>query len=385
MHGEVVFNVALSRAALRGMEDAFAQLAQFVTVFPDVKQDLDTSLATIKLSSTGDALAKAEIPLAALAKMIGDVIAAADEGPILADRDVGFVAADDLTIGFSIEDVTPDSSPDFELELRLSGGLPAELEALVLIDPSHYACIRQPDPSGGPDGRVLRFIYLSKTDGSRLTQERAQTIADRQVVLVGLNILRRQDAWAGVQIARNEELVSGKPSAEPFIYKTPDVRFSNPCPPTIDQDLEVDIAKLPPSGIQSLKTHLEALFNALLCDAPSDLDTLTLQVECTYGIPINQQLDPASLPVMMQPPIDIDVTRQTGGGDSTADTTLDVMIEQWADAVAAWLEAWNPDRDGAALWFDLTIMSNMTSRPMPLLRLRRLRLDMANVKEDTSA
>lgn len=93
-------------------------------------------------------------------------------------------------------------------------------------------------------------MYLKKgTTNVYLTAADGQAIAQRTVVLGAMSVLQRQDAWATIQVKRNQVL-AGKPIADPFVYTTPKVRFAGPLFPTLDQDALIPLATIdPPTGI----------------------------------------------------------------------------------------------------------------------------------------
>ncbi|MDH6129904.1 hypothetical protein [Kitasatospora sp. GP82] len=55
-----------------------------------------------------------------------------------------------------------------------------------------------------------------------------------------------------------------------------------------------------------------------------------------------------------------------------------VSADVWASAVTRWFDRIKP-QDGGDLTLDLTVMSNLTRHPMPLLRLRGLYLPITQV------
>lgn len=122
-----------------------------------------------------------------------------------------------------------------------------------------------------------------------------------------------------------------------------------------------------------LDAHLGAFFAALL--AENTQPTLTLQVEVTYEYRINAQLSAVQLPVIMQAPLAVQVLGPIPAGRSTGDAPqpLAEMIDYWSRAIARWFTAYSP-ACGGTLRFDLTVMSDLTTEPMPLLRLRDLEL-----------
>ena len=91
-------------------------------------------------------------------------------------------------------------------------------------------------------------------------------------------------------------------------------------------------------------------------------------MSCQYTYQINPGIIGISLPVMMQPLQDIQVK---GVGNHT---TLAEMIAAWAGSMTLWYNTVNPGTSGGTFGFDLTIFSNLTEQPLPLVRLRSLEL-----------
>jgi hypothetical protein len=73
------------------------------------------------------------------------------------------------------------------------------------------------------------------------------------------------------------------------------------------------------------------------------------------------------------PPTQIAV--RTGG----TGTPLEQLIADQAAACVAWFNAMQPSTQGAAFFFDLTIMSDLTARPMPVLHISNLTLPLTQI------
>jgi hypothetical protein len=60
-------------------------------------------------------------------------------------------------------------------------------------------------------------------------------------------------------------------------------------------------------------------------------------------------------------------------------TTLARMVANWTAALSSWFQDTTPSATDGTLRFDLAILSNLTKDPMPLLRLRGLRLALTDI------
>jgi hypothetical protein len=150
------------------------------------------------------------------------------------------------------------------------------------------------------------------------------------------------------------------------------VRFAAPFHPTLDRDLVIDIAALAAPVQASFETQLGKLFQALF--AGNSQETLTFQISLAYDYAVNVGLDPITLPVYLLPPAAVDVQ-----GGTAAPLTLSQLITDLAQAARLWFDTNTPQPTEGTLWFVLTVFASLTAQPMPLLRLRRLRLKIEDI------
>ncbi|MDQ7981740.1 Ig-like domain-containing protein [Paraburkholderia sp. SARCC-3016] len=394
IYGEVEFNLRAAPTLFASFPDAFAQLAEFITVFPQVNADLQTILAgidaTVNPVADEQKINNASIALQSFIQLVDELVDAAGgntqrNGALSGGAGLTFPAPvrlvtgdPPLTFAFYVEEGSAQvGDTEGALVVTLTGTVPPGMgQPVVEIHPARYdAQPWQPPGDTQDSGDVFHYVYKLKAgpgpDGSYLTAADGQTIPGRTVRLPALDILQRQDAWSTVWVERNRELVPGKPSADPLVYRTPDVRFASPLYPTNDADAVVDISTIP-SGkpvTRSLQAHFDAVFADLL--AGDTQPQIVVQVEVSYGYALNAALDQIALPVLMQAPLTVDV--DGGGAGTVAGMTAD-----WTAAIETWFSTYEP-AGGGTLWMDLTLMSNLTGEPMPLLRLRRLMLPIAQV------
>ena len=394
---EVEFNIEAPDLAVRDFEDAFNQLAQFVTVFPEVKKDFEKVLSKID-ATTND---KTEIDQAAIAvesflAMVTNVQKVASSGPglIMAERRRDFVGTSALTFNCYIQEgsITYEGEEDVLL-VAIIVTKPGAIDIKKMppvVEIEGYDSLPQGTDCGEKQGdgeQSFCYVYKKKDQngeragqspngGLYLSAKDGQSIAKRQVKLLGLDILQCQDAISTVHINRNELLIPGKPTAKRFVYTTAEVQFANPLHPTIDTSKKVNIAEIPSKDSpahRSLTEHLNVLLDALLLN--NTQESLTFQVEATYGYSVNPILSLVPLPLLMQAPLDVQVvgkTQQPTG--KTQQPTRDQMVADWSAAIVHWFTCHRPAGTEGTLRFDLTIMSNLTKQAMPLLRLRNLEL-----------
>ncbi|HJT59189.1 MAG TPA: LysM peptidoglycan-binding domain-containing protein [Ktedonobacteraceae bacterium] len=372
--GMVYFNVPDSQPG--DFPAAFNDLAEFITVFPAVQRDLREVLATIDAGTTDEqVLTTAAIAAASFRDMVERIVKSAQQDEGLVRPPASAVMSAQANYAFRIKEGCVQREGVAALLVTLHGQPPAGLAApQVLIDPATYEV--QPFTCAGEDcgGKGIQgdfcFWYRHRETGQPLSALEGQRIQERQLVLGGLDLFAAQDASAWVLLQRNEGL------AEPFVYTTGRVMFANPFHPTSDSRAQViNLATIgsgtPPHPItRSFAQHLEALFTTLLQETTQP--ALIVQAEIHYEYAIHPELSVVPLQILLQPPHHVSVAGE--GSD-----TLGQMIATWEQAIQRWGTAHAPQKTSGTLWFDLTIMSELTSQPLPLLRLRLLCLPLSTL------
>ncbi|SHN33679.1 hypothetical protein [Chitinophaga sp. CF418] len=370
------FNVAdTGNVMLLGIEDAFPQLAEFITVSPYVYAVLEKQLTQVTAGTADDdpLLNTVSTALASYAALVLQVVTASQSNMMAMPRsNMRYTSTDVLPYSFYIQEGSA-TIDDVQALIVSVHGLPPAGIGEPLVDITGYerqvytgTCIGD-------------FCYYYTKGGQPLSAEAGQVIPGRRVIIPMMNILARQDAATTAFIRRNVELVPGKQSSEPFIYTTGTVEFSNPYHPTTDSDIPVDISTInAPSGQHNyapLSTQLTNLFNALLKE--NSQDTVSILMSCQYTYPLNASTANVALPVIMQPIQSIQVKPDANTGNKK----LADMIADWAGSIGLWYNSRTPVSNNAALWFDLTIFSNLTEQPLPLVRLRSLNLGVQYITE----
>jgi LysM domain len=382
VHGRVEFNLSANPAAA-APPDLFAQLAEFVTVYPQVRVDMDAVLASVDATTTNqDTLKNADIAARAFVDLLERITlsTAGAQTALAFSRPVpALVGTDELAYAFDVsEGFTDLPGPDGPtgtvraLLVTLHGRVPAGIDApSILIEPGRYEV--RPHPVDLPD--AYGCCYFDTETGTYLTEADGQKIPARTMVLPGLDVFQRQDAWAGAKISRNEELVPGRRTAEAFVYTTPESRFADPQLPILDSDVPVDLGKLGgATAARTLDQQFITLFDELFADLPVPGGPLTIQAELHYGYRIAPDLAPVTLPIFFQPPKPVPLDTRGAG------SPIEAMARAWAEAIRSWFTAAPPSGVDGTVYCDLAILSNLTAIPMPLFRLRGAYLRLVDVE-----
>jgi hypothetical protein len=375
IHGTVHFNVA-EGSGVRAMadtgRDVFDNLAQFTQVYPQVRADLNTYLVPIDVDTTDETqLRNAQTALESAAAMIHWL---GTSSPGLRDGDARLrTSAQVGSIKFTIsEGDAPIGGVDaLTITVELTAQLPPRVGA-PFVEIAGYTC----EPQSGGGGLTSVFAYKSNADGSYLPASIGMNIAARSFVLPDLDILERQDAQTEVFITRNADLVPRKTIADPFVYKTPTVSFDQPLHPTLVVGDAINLATIFSTGRNApvnrpLDCQLGLLYDALFENAGTD--DVTMQASLYYEYAISTGIAKVRLPVYLMPPTQTQL-RDGGSGTPLADV-IAMQVAGWTE----WFDKHLPEETGGSLVLDLTLMSDLTARPMPILHLTGLYVPYANL------
>jgi hypothetical protein len=349
------------------LPDTFAGLAEFVSVYPGEKglsAAIDKSLKPFGPGSSKEDLDAAEVVLASFVALAEFVSGALDRD-YKADLGASMHAQAAAKYEFDLIDASAEATASPYL-LKVRGAPPSGIAEPDLA----IAGYKTARTKSGSDEWSFTF-YL--TDPKKLLSANdGRKLRDRTIVLRDMDILQRQDALTTLFIKRNVELVPGRPTADPFVFTTPEMSFTNPLRPSITEPGEIRIemigvpAKGPPTR-QSLRKHLDVLFAALFANAPPQ-NTIQLTVRYAYDLgPAGLQR--VELPVLMLPKTDFLLP----GSDAAAAMPQKDMLDAIDAAVQKWFTADRP-AGGGILEVVCVVLSNATGVPTPLLTLEDLTL-----------
>ncbi len=289
--------------------------------------------------------------------------------------------------------VRDDSGEPEQIEAQLSikrgFGVQGDFEppAARLEIPGFRQIATDPDgPAGQTDGATVTFTFERSDEGAPNFGD--SSLPDRNLIVDNLDILETQNAWATVQLRRNQVLVPGQATNPAFVFRTPSVRFANRLTPFLTNDEPFDIADLRDSDVPiplPLADHLRnlvALLQPRVPDPGPDGLRYAARLSCRYafslvrGTGLNEDLI-TTLPVLLG--LRIDPRQRLGETD-----LLDAYPERLADELKIWLNTQQPVRENAFFLFTFDIFSGLDpseNTDLPLLRVRRLALNLADVSD----
>ncbi|QHS63654.1 LysM peptidoglycan-binding domain-containing protein [Chitinophaga agri] len=375
----VLFNVTPDPAAkLFGLKDAFNELAEFVTVYPDVAKVFNDTLIKIDAKTTDQSVFdQSSTALRSFNEMIGRIITAAAGNNLKAFNMYAspWVTTVDpyvfkLTEGTGTVDVYTNI-----LTVTLTGTPPAGIGIPTVLIPGYDTQVY-----GTPTADT--FSYYFTANGIPLSAAVGQAIAPRVIQLPDLNLFARQNIQTSVEMKRNVDLVPGRQTADDFIYTTGETAFPDLFNPVLNYAAPVDIAAVSTGSDQkaTLKAQLQSLFDVLLRYNSQEL--LSFMMTCSYNYQLNadmQGLGELQLPVVMQPLQTFNV--DTKSVDTDYKTLVD-MIDGWTGSIQTWFNEHKPDPMAGRLYFELSVFSNLDDNtPKPLLRLTGLYLDLLYISD----
>lgn len=340
--------------------DLLEALVQFAAVYPQVAADLEQVRGGINDPVSRNALAS----YAWLVQRVGNAW--------LSWREVrnALLAAQTEPLRESAFSIREDGLGEEPLTVVVTRtqitGTPIELP---VIEIEGYEAVAEMIANG------VSYTYKDP-QGNLLSAAVGKAIRKRQAVFGGFDILKEENAWGGVFVVRNEDLVDSSPTVEDFRYQTPLIRFIDPLTPLLDPNIEIPLAQFTPGDDQHpLATFLTNFFDVFFEGAVSPGESRTLAMGGSYAYDLvasptgEGEAEPLSveLPVFLTTPQPFPISET--GGDNPFLTAV-------SDQVTNWLNSNSPqgiDTNGR-LVFDLTVYASLADSRLPVLRLRKLTL-----------
>ncbi len=338
--------------AMARQPDLFDWLAQFASIYPELKNGL-ALLPAWKPGQAYDAPLLAASTLADLAQKIANVWRVYPPAPVRPDD----IKVKGQKFLYQL-DVTRTGDNQFLDTLRLT--LLERPVGSTLAWPSVYVGDQKLTVTGPPPPPD-QILYKYPPDipaAGPLTQ---------RFVFTRNDIIQIFNAWTAVSIARNLLLVDAGPegAAAPFtnagfVYTTPLVGFTNKLTPLLTHNRPIDIAGItgPPAG-KTLAQYLSILFQQLLeiGTGPSGPRPNVIKVASNYGYSLASTGPTgagaalmAYLPILMQPKFnfhssDLGVTGPTA------------FVSRLASQIETWQGENRPSRNRGVYSFDVSVFS----------------------------
>ncbi|MGW8444249.1 hypothetical protein ACWGXJ_25390 [Paenibacillus sp. S33] len=212
---------------------------------------------------------------------------------------------------------------------------------------------------------LKQFEFTFRNDSGELSGEAGLNIAKRTVTIPGLHVLKHQNARASVYIIRNEELVPGKPTAEPFIYRTDRNKFEKVLLPYLRRDIPIPMTE--ERGKKPLFEHLNDFFSTLFEQA-GNKENPRIQLECFYSYELPNHLYSVKIPIFLLPEKELAFKQE---------------LPHVATAIQDYLTKEGLERRGGKFHFDLTILTpfdqDLSERSVPILKLSDIYLNLGQV------
>ncbi|HVT10719.1 MAG TPA: LysM peptidoglycan-binding domain-containing protein [Fimbriimonadaceae bacterium] len=327
-------------------KDPFASLAQFTNVYADVQKML-----------------------------VGLLQPRTDIDPVLAQTIDTFVTMVENIAnnwGYPESPVTLAMGEQWTLSYRAdfttkSGGLLDTFSLSLLANAPQFPISPFPDISWRvPSGEWNLLEKVSET-ATECVYRYLQPVGigipmEQRLAFAGLNIVQVQNALGSTRLTRNQSLVVGNDTAEPFVYTTDWVAFPQTLQPFLVQEALI------PFGVvgQTLESALADLFATIL---GSDATNYSVKVSAAFGYDLvdsdDSGVDPivSLLPILFQPRAPFD----TG------------LPGRLATALQTW-QTGKPFSANEGLYvFDIAVYTSIDVQNFPpLVELKRLYFDRSN-------
>lgn len=382
--------------------DLFSDLAQFVTVWPQVLDDFNLYMKLINAQSDSSdsnlanayyalqtmvtltnnlAIAWSQFNGLLLGNPYGDATARAYDFIIRQTDDIDF----DNRLLITIVPASDMSADDLSLYRGSKSVLEVELPETPYVTIDNYTKVNATDKNGV---LIPNAYWYQAEDNTYLSWEESFNIPSRTVNTDALNVLQFQYAWAGLSVIRNEDLVPYNPTVNDFIYRTPLVRFSNKLIPLLSSDEVFDVAKVNnDNGLNlSLAQQLANFFSTFF--TYDDLAEQLVKLSVSWNYPLlasSGDLMPAiELPVLLAAPftfeIPIDYEIPAGGCQPTFSES-DPFVCRLANALKMWYSQHKPVTNGAWFQMEIAVFSSLSESKLPLITLSNIVLYYKNISD----
>lgn len=356
---QVEFNIPekqqLEAFALAQTIDLPTALAQFSAVYPNIKNDLSNYLSKVNPHTEEKepgTFTNAKCALEAFIYLAENVATGwsgwRQINPRGGNKMDAFLAAplESPKLAYSFTEYKPADVDEFRLQVGPDSNNPIELMPLVNLVTSDKV-IKGSLVKGTTD----EYHYQNANGDGYLTFKEGKAIVDREVELSNLDILNFQNAWAGIYVTRNEELlpknkdqlaIANKPldiewqeTNEKFVYKTPLVKFYNKLLPQLVCDEQILINKIKEyDKPQKLEVYMQDLLMALISNIETQTLQLKVEVEYDYSINGEGKSFPITLPLLLATPFQLDKEGDIQTSENCSESEsfackLTVAIENW--------------------------------------------------------
>jgi len=225
---------------------------------------------------------------------------------------------------------------------------------------------------------LAKYYFVSEADLRVLTYEDGRNLSKRGLAFSHFDVLKVENAWAGMTVKRNENLLPDQNTNPDFVFQSPVVRFVNALTPLLDADVEIDIAGFTPERPAALPVVLSnfliAFFEAAET-AGNEQRTIRLGASFSNGLQSAETSDstPApdlsvTVPILLTTPTSISILNLSPESQ---------FVSSVSETINAWFSQNTPSglQDSGKLWFDLSVYSSLSESQLPVLRIRRLFLE----------
>lgn len=405
-------NSALYKSSARNL---FNDMAQMITVWPAVLSDLTKYLSLISPSSdeSDPNLNNAYFAMQTMVEITNNLALAWEQYSgetsdatvqqnagnnydfvIKQEKDENFTANCDCQTDSEtcprllLTVVPPENMSEFDKQMFLNtlNAEQANIPNTPVVDIEGYTRV----PATDKDGTVIANAYWYSKEVNEKTEYLGYLcsfeIPNRTVMVDSLNVLQFQNAWAGISIIRNEDLVEDNPTNPQFIYQTPLIRYSNKLIPLLNNGTKIDIADLGQDTNTTLADHLSTFFKTFFTYDELKQQTIKLSGTWNYYLQDNSEstLPPVQLPIMLYTPFSFQIPEDyeiPSGGCPGEISASSPFVCQLAETLSLWYKDKNPNTTDAYFQFDLSVFSDVTETQLPLIQLRNLFLDYANITD----
>jgi hypothetical protein len=352
----------------------FENLAQFVSVYPQISADLKASLALINNATTVDSNAyKVALPaLIALSELINKVKSALNStNATLRAEQLSQSPTANYSFTLKQGPVKPVTDNRLLIQVTANKGQSTQLALPLLLIDGYDAVLF--DTVENDTSITKSYTYVSAANEPLLFNSQLAQLSPL-IKISSFDILSNENITLLVNETRNKNLLPNPKGGqyttdERFIYTLP----QNSSIPTFTPGLfwdgvELDLQSINPKPAKAnLQACLQLLFSELFSSANGVTHNITIKVSYEYKIGDGDFLPSISLPVLLLPQTLIGITNK---GD---------VAQDLYNGIKNWLDAASPEGIEPRLYFEMDIFTSLKDLHIPLLTIDRLYFNLSDV------
>lgn len=219
-------------------------------------------------------------------------------------------------------------------------------------------------PTSLPLSKNFALYSFNQINGAKLPDKQSRTVK----FFDEFDIFNYQNVWAGISLLRNTQLLSNTPTNPSFIYKTPEIKFSEPVVPFMDRRQTVRFFPELSFADTMQKKLTNYIYNLFVQLFNASTATWEIEICCRYAYSISNN-------GLKNFEVNIPIVFHAKKSLSLEDNSMSLFVQNMVENILIWQQAHGLVLKTNSVWnFDISVFSPQTSEK-PILHLHNVYLD----------